>query len=158
MPLSEHVYCASIAVKMSKQGKKSASSFALSLNIPPWKLFRWFRRSQLWATGDGQLHHNNMPAHVSCLLQSFLVKHQITQVTQPPYNPDLVPCNFRLFLKLISPLKGKRFQIIDEIQENMTGQLMAIGRLCEVPRYLLWRGWKHHCPMYSVSCISYLLQ
>ena len=52
----------------------------------------------------------------------FLLKHQITQVTQSPYNPDLVPCNFWLFPKLKSPLKGK------EIQENMTGQLMAIGR------------------------------
>ena len=38
---------------------ESASNFALSLNIPLWKLFRWFTRPQLWATGDWQLHHNN---------------------------------------------------------------------------------------------------
>ena len=31
----------------------------LSLNIPPRKLFGWFRRSKLWATGDWQLHHDN---------------------------------------------------------------------------------------------------
>ena len=61
-------------------------------------------------------------------MQSFLVKHLITQVTQPPYNPDLAPCDFCLFPKLKSPLKGKRFQTIDEIQENMTGQLIVIGR------------------------------
>ena len=35
--------------------------------------------------------------HVSC---SFLAKHQITQVTQPRYSPDLVPCDFWLFPKL----------------------------------------------------------
>ena len=35
-------------------------------------------------TGDWQLHHNIAPAHVSRLPQRFLVKHQITQVTQPP--------------------------------------------------------------------------
>ena len=29
----------------------------LSLNIYSRKLFRWFRRPQPWATGDGQLHH-----------------------------------------------------------------------------------------------------
>ena len=46
----------------------------------------------------------------------------------PPYSPDLAPCDFWLFLKLKSPLKGKRFQTINEIQENMMGQLMAIGR------------------------------
>ena len=33
-----------------------------------------------------------------------------------------------LFPKLKSPLKGKRFQEVNEIQENITGQLIAIGR------------------------------
>ena len=46
----------------------------------------------------------------------------------PHYSPGLAPCDFWLSLKLKSPLKGKRFQTIDEIKENMTGQLMAIGR------------------------------
>ena len=32
------------------------------------------------------------------------------------------------FTKLKSPLKGKRFQTVDEIQENTMGQLVAIGR------------------------------
>ena len=63
--------------------------------------------------------------HISC---SFFVKHLITQVTQPPYSPDLVPCDFWLFPKLKSSLKGKGFQTITEIQKNMMGQLMAIGR------------------------------
>ena len=45
-----------------------------------------------------------------------------------PYSPDLVPCNFWLFSKLKSPLKVKRFQIANEIQENMTEQLIRIRR------------------------------
>ena len=45
-----------------------------------------------------------------------------------PYGPYLAPCNFWLFPKLKSPLKGKRFQTIKEIQENTMRQLMAIGR------------------------------
>ena len=53
---------------------------------------------------------------------------QITQVTQPPYSPDLAPCDFWLFPNLKSPLKGTRFQTINEIQGNMMGQLMANGR------------------------------
>ena len=60
-----------------------------------------------------------IPTHTSCLMQVFFVKHKITQVTQ-------APCNFWLFPKLKSPLKGKRFQTVHEIQENTTGQLMAI--------------------------------
>ena len=67
--------------------------------------------------------------HAPHLIQSFLAKHQITQVTQPPCSPDLVPCYFWLFPKLKSPLKGKRLWTIDGIQENMTGQLMVTGRI-----------------------------
>ena len=100
----------------------------LSLNIPLQKLFWWFRRPQLWATGNWQLHHNNMPTHASGLVQSFLVKTQITQVTQPSYSPDLVPCDFWLFPKLKSPWKGKRFQPIVENRENKTGKLIVMGR------------------------------
>ena len=129
MPLSEHVYCVAVTFKMTEQvQQKSTLNFARSLNIPPQKLFGWFKRPQLWATGDWQLHHDNVPVHASYLLQSFLVKHQISQVTQSPYSPDLTPCDFWLFPKLKSSLKGKRFQIIDETQENMMGWLMAIRR------------------------------
>ena len=76
----------------------------------------------------GQLHQDNVPTHASCLVQSLLVKHQVTQVTQPPYSPDLAPRDFWLSPKLKPPLKGKRFLTIDEIQENTTGQLMATER------------------------------
>ena len=105
------------------------------------------------AMDNWQLHHDDVPAHASSLLNSFLAKHQITQVTQPRYNPDLAPCNFWLFPKLKSTLKRKRFQTIGEIQENTMGQLMEIPtkdfaecfeqleemlrELCEVPRCLL---------------------
>ena len=59
------------------------------LNIPLRSLFRWFRRLQLWATGDWQPHHdnNNAPTHASHLVQSFLLKQQINQVTQHPLQP-----------------------------------------------------------------------
>ena len=96
----------------------------------------------------------------SCItfMQSFLVQRQIIQVTQLPYSPDLVPCDFWLFQKLKSPLKGKRFQTINEIQENTTGSQWQLGELCEVPRCLLWRGLRCHCPMYKVSCVLNLHQ
>ena len=60
------------------------------------------------------------------VLCSFLVKHQITQVTQPLYSTYSVSCNFWLFPKLKSTLKGKRFQTIDEIQETTTEQQMTV--------------------------------
>ena len=95
----------------------------LSLDIPIWKLFGWLGRPRLWATGEWQLHYDNTPIHESHLVQNFLAKHQITQ---PLYSPELVPCNFWLFPKLKSPLKGKIFQAVSEILGNMMGQLMMI--------------------------------
>ena len=71
--------------------------FCIKLEHSSLKLFRWFRRPQLWATSDWQLHHNDTPAHASRLMQGFLAKHQITPVAQLPYSPDLVPGNFWLF-------------------------------------------------------------
>ena len=75
--------------------------------------------------------------HVLC---SFLAKHQMTQVTQPLYSPDLAPCDFWLFPKLKSLLKSKRFQTVKEIQENKTGQLMAIGRTVWGPKVPTLKG------------------
>ena len=152
MLLSEHVYCVTVTFKMSKWSNKSASNFALSLNIPPHKLLGWFRRPQLWATGDWQLHHDNVLTYASRLMQSYLAKHQITQVTQPHYSPDLVPFGFWLFPKLKSPLKGKRFQTISEIQENMMGQLMVIGRTVWGPKVPTLKGTEA-----SLSCVQYFL-
>ena len=131
---AEHPHKPSHSKWLTEQNNNSASNFALSLNILLQKLFAWLRRPQLWATGDGQLHHDNEPAHTWCLMQSFFVKYQITQVTQPPYSPDLVPCDFWLFPKLKSPLKGKRCQTIYEIQEDMTEHLMATGRTVWGPK------------------------
>ena len=57
---------------------------------------------------------------------------QSTKIDHPGdlalYSPDLVSCDFWLLPKLKPPLKEKRFQSVGEIQENMTGQLIAIGR------------------------------
>ena len=84
------------------------------------------KQQQLWASADWHLHHNKAPAHSSALVQTFLVKHHITQVCQPPYSPDLTPCDFWLFSKMKLPLKGRRFQTTNEIKENATRQLTAI--------------------------------
>ena len=55
-------------------------------------------------------------------------------MTQPHYSPDLVPSDLWFVPQLKSPLKGKRFQTISEIQENTTGQLMVIGRIMWGPK------------------------
>jgi len=65
--------------------------------------------------GD-QLHHDNTPVHSTALVPAFLAKHHIIPVYQPLYSTDLAPCDFWLFPKLNSPLKGRRFVNVTVIQ------------------------------------------
>ena len=132
---------------------KSASNFVLS-NLEHSSAETILMIQRATAVGNWWLaaSSHNTPAHALHLMQSFLVKQQTTQVTQPRYSPDLAPCNFWLFPKLKSPLKGKGFQTTYEIQGNTTGPPMVISRC------LLWRGLRQHCPVYNVSCVLYLLQ
>jgi hypothetical protein len=47
-------------------------------------------------------------------------------VPHPSYSLDLAPADFFLFPKLKTTLKGRRFQTIEEIQENALRELRAI--------------------------------
>ena len=82
------------------------------------------------AMGNRWLAASSWQHACSCITSraEFFQRHRITQVTEPLYCPDMAPGNFWLFPKLKSPLKGKRFQTIDEIQENTTEQLMVTGK------------------------------
>ena len=123
--MSEHVYCVAVTFKTTEQVEQwICIIFCVKVEHSSAETIWIIQKTK--AMGNWQLHHDNVPAHALCLKQSFLVK--ITQVTQAPYNPDLAPCDFWLFPKLKSPLKGKRFQTIDEFQETTMGQLMVIGR------------------------------
>ena len=72
-----------------------------------------------------------------------------------PLSPDLVPCDFWLFPKLKSPMKGNRFQTINEIQENMSGQLIVIGRTVWGPKVPTLKGTE--VSLLYVQCFLYLV-
>ena len=60
---------------------------------------------------------DNLPAHTALAIREFLAKKKIPVLPQPPYSPDLAPCNFYLFPKLKLKLKGHRFGTIEQIQK-----------------------------------------
>ncbi|UYV82535.1 hypothetical protein LAZ67_21002714 [Cordylochernes scorpioides] len=45
---------------------------------------------------------------------------------QPPYSPDLAPCDFFLFPKLKKPMKGRRYATLDEIKTASKEELKKI--------------------------------
>ena len=62
------------------------------------------RRDKSWL-----LHHANAPAHKALTIRQLLAEKNITVLEQPPYSPDLAPCDFFLFPKLKGIIKGTRF-------------------------------------------------
>ena len=80
------------------------------LGIPKttvWEIFEQEFRNDSRVYGDWLLHHDNAPAYKSNLRQQLLPKHKIVQLRQPPYSPDIAPCDFWMFPKLEMALKGK---------------------------------------------------
>ena len=63
---------------------------------------------------QGQLY---ISSDLRILLQKWTIQ---------PYSPDLAPCDFWLFPKLKSPLKGRRFADLSDIQRNVKTLLRGI--------------------------------
>ena len=53
------------------------------------------------------------PVHNSIVVTNYLTKMGIKTVPQPPYSPDLAPCDFCLFPKL----RGCRYERIEEMKK-----------------------------------------
>ena len=76
------------------------------------KRFRW-KRPALFKSGQWHFQQDNAPVHNSILVTDYLTKMSIKTVPQPPYSPDLAPCDFWLFPKL----RGCRYETIEEMKE-----------------------------------------
>ncbi|KYN19489.1 hypothetical protein ALC57_08176 [Trachymyrmex cornetzi] len=87
------------------------------------------KRLELWKDNSWFLHHDNAPSHTALVLRDHFAKNSTHIVTQPPYSPDLAPCDFWLFPKLKRPLRGHRFDSIEEIQAKSKKALKAIPEI-----------------------------
>ena len=108
---------------------QSWSAKGLGLGLGLGLLLREFRkrfcrkRPTLFKSGQWHFHQDNAPVHNSILVTDYLSKMGIKTVPQPPYSPDLAPCDFWLFPKL----RGFRFETI-EIKEVV---MMVIDMLTQ---------------------------
>ena len=74
------------------------------------------KRPALFKSGQWHFQQDNAPVHNFILVTDYLTKMGIKTVPQPPYSPDLVPCDFWLFPKL----RGYRYETIEEMKEAVT--------------------------------------
>jgi len=65
--------------------------------------------------------------HATHLLQfgNFLTDKKISTIPQPPYSPDIAPCDFKLFPNLKLGLRDERFATIENFKVNTTANLRA---------------------------------
>ena len=78
------------------------------------------KRPALFKSGQWHFHQDNAPVHNSILVTDYLTKVGIKTVPQPPYSPDLAPCDFFLFPKLKENLRGCRYETIEGMKEAVT--------------------------------------
>ena len=74
------------------------------------------KRPALFKSAQWHFYQDNAPVHNSILLTNYLTKMGIKTVPQPPYSPDLAPCDFWFFPKL----RGCRYETIEEMKEAVT--------------------------------------
>ena len=68
------------------------------------------KRPAVVKSGQWHFHQDNAPVHNSILITDYLTK----TVPQPPYCPDVAPCDIWLFLKH----RGCRYETIEEMKED----------------------------------------
>ena len=81
------------------------------------------KRPTLFKSGQWHFHQNNAPVHNSILVTDYLTKMSIKTVLQPPYSPDLAPCDFWSFPKLKEKLGGCRYETIEEMKKAVTNAI-----------------------------------
>jgi histone-lysine N-methyltransferase SETMAR len=64
------------------------------------------KRPEFWKNNSWILHQDNAPAHNTLSVKQYLAGKRIPVLEHAPYSPDLAPCDFFLFPKIKSALKG----------------------------------------------------
>ena len=116
------------------------------------------KRPAHFKLGQWHFHQDNVPVYNSILVTDYLSKMAIKTVPQPPYSPDLAPCDFCLFPKLrgchyetIEGMKEAVVKVIDTLtQEDFHG---ALQKLLERYNKCIVAGWHYFEGDKSFMCV-----
>ncbi len=84
------------------------------------KISEWEKSRRIW-------FHVCFPIR-SFLVHDFLAKNRTTVLEQPPYSPDLAPCDFFLFNKLKESMRDHHLGSVEAIKEESARILNAIPK------------------------------
>ena len=74
------------------------------------------------------VHFDNATPHRSTATEAFFERCRFRHAPQPPYSPDISPCDFFLFGDLKAKLRGEEFETLEQLQERveeLLGQITA---------------------------------
>lgn len=91
------------------------------------------------------LHHDNAPCHTALSVSQYLASKGIAVLQQPPYSPDMSPCDFFLFPRTKSVVKGTHFESITDIQAAVTRVLADIPVEAFQKCYEAWKTRWNRC-------------
>jgi len=97
------------------------------------------KRPELWRAGKWLLHDDNAPSHRALATREFLTHNNVTTFSHPPYSPDLAPCDFFLFPKMKLQLRGRRFDGLEDIQQEAQ---TVLGKLREQDFQHAFQQWQ----------------
>ena len=97
------------------------------------------KRPELWRNG-WILHQDNAPAHNALSVKQFLATENIAVLEHPPYSPDLAPCDFYLFPKINSVLKGTHFVSVESVKAKT---VEVLNSLTEHELRNCFEQWQH---------------
>jgi len=70
----------------------------------------------------GQIDQDNAPAHSSQLVATLLSQPRTPTSAAPPHTPNLALCDLFYFPQIKLNLKGRRFDKVEIIKQNMMQQ------------------------------------
>ena len=86
-----------------------------------------------------RLHQDNCPCHKSKLVMDFINSKKIKLDPQPPYSPDLAPCDFFYFKKLKLALEGSQFRSYNEAKVFCDTFLRRLSNAHAEDAFLMWK-------------------
>jgi histone-lysine N-methyltransferase SETMAR len=98
--------CGFVSVEFIPMGQKYNSQFFTKTVLPSIERKRAECRPKLRTTA-GHLHVDNAKPHISKMSIEKIKELGFILVPQPPYSPDVAPCDFFLFGYLKQHLEGK---------------------------------------------------
>jgi len=91
------------------------------------------------------LHHDNAPCHTAVSINECLAENRVPVVPQPPYSPDLSPCDLFLYPWLKNHLKVSHFDTLDNIQKSVSDELNGIPAEASQHCYEEWKKCLRRC-------------